>query len=163
MFRFGGPGFATTSRQFFFLSFFLAIFLGFSFRFVIWRARVSCTLRARWPLRHITFPELFSSHFREMRRVSCTLRESVGVRTEMKKERNCLDVASNSTMEVLGLTWNKNCMEEVGYYCTGPYLIHSCDKVYLILTHNERINTPINQYNQCRFSYSDCIMARDHG
>ena len=73
-----------------------------------------------------------------MQRVSCTLRARVGVRTEMKKERNCLDVASNSTMEVLGLTWNKNCMEEVGYYCTGPYLIHSCDKVYLILTHKKR-------------------------
>ena len=94
--------------------------------------------------------------------------ERVGVRTEMKKERNCLDVASNSTMEVLGLTWNKNCMEEVGYYCTGPYLIHSCDKVYLILTHKKRELThtikPIQSMQvSAGFSYSDCIMARDHG
>ena len=26
-------------------------------------------------------------------------------------------------------------MEEVGYYSTGPYLMHSCEKVCSILTH----------------------------
>ena len=42
-------------------SFFLAIFRGFSFRFVVWRARVICTLSAHVPRRlaHTTFPELY--------------------------------------------------------------------------------------------------------
>ena len=48
-------------------------------------------------------------------------------------------------MDTLMQNWY--CMEEVGYYSTGPYLMHTSDKVYYILTQVKGvINGVFNEY-----------------